>query len=129
MSRYIGEIILFSGKTIPEGFMPCDGRLLEVQKWQALYSIIGNIYGGDNRKFALPDLRSRIPIGYNHNNRLEDGRSSNELGHAGGPELAKAVAATQPMEVAVPRSPYLTLRYLIVVEGDYPLPNDDQSDQ
>ena len=87
MSRFIGEIILFSGKIIPEGFMPCDGRMLEVSKYQALYSIILNAYGGDSKSFALPDLRSRAPIGLNIAARA-DGRSASHLGAFGGTEVA-----------------------------------------
>ncbi|MBE2286956.1 MAG: tail fiber protein [Prosthecobacter sp.] len=60
--KYIGEIVLFAGTYTPEGWMDCDGRLLEAQQHQALYSIIGNTYGGDVRRFALPDLRGRVPV-------------------------------------------------------------------
>jgi microcystin-dependent protein len=32
-------------------------------QYQALYSVIGNIYGGDTRTFNLPDLRGSAPMG------------------------------------------------------------------
>lgn len=48
----------------PQGWAFCDGRLLPIQQYQALYSLIGITYGGDGKTtFALPDLRSRIAIG------------------------------------------------------------------
>lgn len=63
MIPYLGEIILFAGKSAPSGFLPCDGRLLSVTQYQILFSLIGTTYGGDGRTtFALPDLRSRAPI-------------------------------------------------------------------
>jgi len=64
MEDYLGVIRLFSGNFIPKGWMPCDGRILDITKYTALYSIIGNIYGGDGiRQFAIPNLCGRIPIG------------------------------------------------------------------
>ena len=48
----------------PEGFIPCDGRLLNIADYQALYSVIGSYYGGDgSTTFAVPDLRGRSATG------------------------------------------------------------------
>lgn len=64
MDFYIGQIILFAGKFAPEGFLICDGRLLPINRYQALYAIIGVTYGGDSHtNFNLPDLRGRFPRG------------------------------------------------------------------
>jgi len=66
MEYYIGEIIPFAGNFVPEGTLACDGRLLSINQYQALYSLLGTTYGGDGiSNFALPDLRGRIPIGDN----------------------------------------------------------------
>lgn len=60
---YLGEIRMFSGKFAPIGWTLCNGQLLLINQYQALYSLIGNKYGGDGiTNFALPDLRGRIPI-------------------------------------------------------------------
>ncbi|BBB90378.1 MAG TPA: tail fiber protein [Methylomusa anaerophila] len=60
---FIGEIRLFSYGLIPRGWTPCDGRLLQVQQNTALFSLIGNYFGGDGRTtFALPDLRGRVAV-------------------------------------------------------------------
>ena len=51
----LGHIFLFAGNFAPVGWLPCDGRLLQIRDNPALYSIIGNTYGGDGRtNFALP---------------------------------------------------------------------------
>ncbi|QHL89565.1 phage tail protein [Sphingomonas changnyeongensis] len=61
---YVGELRLFSGQ-VPDGWAPCDGTLLSIAANQALFALIGTIYGGDGRiNFALPDLRERVAIGY-----------------------------------------------------------------
>jgi microcystin-dependent protein len=66
---YIGEIKLFAGNFAPVGWMFCEGQILQVKDYDALYSILGNTYyGGDGRTtFALPDLRGRVPVGLANN--------------------------------------------------------------
>lgn len=60
---YLGEIRPFSFDFCPKGWAYCDGSLLSINKYAALYSLLGTNYGGDGREtFALPDLRSRTPI-------------------------------------------------------------------
>ncbi|WP_431027703.1 phage tail protein [Lysinibacillus sp. LZ02] len=60
---YIGEIRMFSGNYAPVGWALCNGQVLLINGNEALYSLIGTMYGGDGRTtFALPDLRGRIPI-------------------------------------------------------------------
>lgn len=61
---YIGEIRIFPFAWAPEGWMPCDGRELPVQQYQALFSILENTYGGKpQRTFCLPDLRGLAVMG------------------------------------------------------------------
>ncbi len=60
---YMGDIMLFPTVWAPEGFLPCDGRQLDTNKYQALFSLIGNMYGGDLKTyFNLPDFRGRAPV-------------------------------------------------------------------
>ncbi|MEQ3661408.1 MAG: tail fiber protein [Flavobacterium sp.] len=64
MEEYMGMIKIFAGTFAPRGYMYCAGQLLSIAQYSALYSIIGTNYGGDGRTtFALPDLRSRVPVG------------------------------------------------------------------
>lgn len=61
---YIGEIKIFGGNFAPRGFAFCNGQLLQISQYTALFSIIGTTYGGDGRTtFGLPDLRGRSPRG------------------------------------------------------------------
>ncbi len=60
----VGQIILFAGNYAPAGWALCDGSLLPIAEYTELHSAIGTTYGGDGQStFALPDLRSRVPIG------------------------------------------------------------------
>jgi microcystin-dependent protein len=62
---YIGEIRMFGFGTrgAPNGWQACDGSLLAIAEYDALYALIGTTYGGDGQTtFAVPDLRGRVPI-------------------------------------------------------------------
>lgn len=64
MDYYLGEIIIWSASWLPQGFMWCNGALLQVSQYQALFAIIGTTYGGNgSTTFALPDLRGVLPLG------------------------------------------------------------------
>lgn len=61
---FIGEIRIFAGTYAPVGWSFCDGSVLPISTNQVLYSLIGDIYGGNGQTtFALPDLRGRLPVG------------------------------------------------------------------
>jgi microcystin-dependent protein len=53
-----GTIIAFAGNNPPRGYLPCDGRDVEVSRYPDLFAAIGTIYGGNaSSRFKLPDLR------------------------------------------------------------------------
>lgn len=61
--QYVSELRIFSFPFAPRGWTVCDGRLLAVSKYQALFALLGTAYGGDGvTNFALPDLRLRVPM-------------------------------------------------------------------
>ena len=60
---YIGEIRMFGGNFAPAGWMFCAGQIIPISENDTLFQLIGTTYGGDGQvTFALPDLRSRVPI-------------------------------------------------------------------
>jgi microcystin-dependent protein len=45
------------------GWSFCNGQLLAISEYEALFNLIGTTYGGDGQTtFALPNLQSRIPF-------------------------------------------------------------------
>lgn len=59
----LGTIMIFAGAFAPKGWAFCDGQLLSLSQNQALFSLLGTMYGGDGKTtFAVPDLRGRAPI-------------------------------------------------------------------
>jgi len=60
---FIGEIRMFAGNFPPQAWAFCDGQLLPISEYEALFALFGTTYGGDGQEtFALPDLRGRIPL-------------------------------------------------------------------
>lgn len=81
-SSYLGEIRMFGGNFAPAGWAFCDGQLLPISEYDTLFTLIGTTYGGDGQStFALPDMRSRVPL---HCGSLQ-GRTL-QLGETGGTE-------------------------------------------
>ncbi len=83
MEAYIGNVLLFAGNFAPRGWLFCDGQILSISQHTALFSILGTTYGGNGTTtFALPDLRSRVPVGIGQG----PGLSPIVLGQMGGAE-------------------------------------------
>ncbi|PIF43162.1 microcystin-dependent protein [Chryseobacterium sp. 52] len=69
MEELMGTIKLFTGNFPPRGFMYCNGALLSIANYSALFSILGTTYGGDGQNtFALPNLTGRYPLGAGSSN-------------------------------------------------------------
>lgn len=61
---FLGEIRMMGFNFPPRGWAQCDGAILPIAQNQSLYSLLGTTFGGDGRtSFALPDMRSRVPLG------------------------------------------------------------------
>jgi microcystin-dependent protein len=85
---FLSEIKLMSFNFSPKGWAMCNGQFLPINQNQALFSLLGTTYGGDGRvTFALPDLRSRIPI------HTGDGHT---LGERGGQEAHTLTISEMP---------------------------------
>jgi len=61
---YLGAVCPIAGEKCPQGYVLADGRTLQIQSYAALYSLLGNSFGGDFKTyFKIPDLRGRTPVG------------------------------------------------------------------
>lgn len=90
---FIGEIRMFAGKRAPVQWFLCQGQLLKIAEYQALYSLIGTTYGGDGvNTFALPNLNGRVPVGMGQGTGL----TSRAIGQTGGSYHATLDPSTMP---------------------------------
>ncbi len=60
---FLSEIKIVSFNFPPKGWALCNGQLLPINQNQALFALLGTVYGGNGQtNFALPNLRGRVPI-------------------------------------------------------------------
>lgn len=69
----IGTVIMFGAERDPEGWMRCDGRLLDRNAYAKLFSVIGTTYGfTSSSNFRLPDIRDRSVVATGTSYRIGD---------------------------------------------------------
>lgn len=83
MDPFIGQIIPVGFNFAPIGWLLCQGQLVAIGQYEALYNLIGTQYGGDGAStFAIPNLCGRVPT---HQGQAT-GRSAYPLGQVVGTE-------------------------------------------
>jgi microcystin-dependent protein len=130
----LGEIRLlaYDGSSNTSGWLPCNGQVLSIAQNQALFSVIGTVYGGNGTTtFALPDLRGRVPIGSGQGTGL----TSRLIGETGGAESTTLTTQNLPAHAhtytgatigvaggSMPFSsmqPYLALNFCVEAGGTF----------
>ena len=87
-----GTIFPFASNSIPPGFVPCDGRQLDINTEINLFQAIQYKYGGSGNFFNVPNLNGRVPLG-------KSTTPERVLGDSGGSEVAPG---GQTITVTVP---------------------------
>jgi microcystin-dependent protein len=79
---FIGEVKLLGFNFPPIGYMTCQGQIISIASYTALFSLIGTTYGGNGQTtFALPDLQGRMPVGQGQGPGLPEYRMGEESGN------------------------------------------------
>ena len=85
---FIGEIRMTSWGFAAKGWALCNGQTMQISQNQALFSLLGTMYGGDGQTtFKLPDLRGRVPIRF----------GQNVQGTSAGEEMHTLLSSEMPM--------------------------------
>jgi microcystin-dependent protein len=90
---FLGEIRMVGFNFAPTGWALCNGQLLPISQYTALFSLLGTFYGGNGTSnFALPNLQSRVPIHMGQG----AGLSLYTIGQSGGVENVTLLATQMP---------------------------------
>src|ERR1700683_4673125 len=77
---YLGQIAMFAGNFAPRNWMFCNGEILPIAQYSALFSLLGTTYGGNGTTtFNLPNLQGCIP--YHTGAGFTLGQSGGEASH------------------------------------------------
>lgn len=94
---FIGQVMMAGFNFAPKFWALCNGQLLPINQNQALFSLLGTQYGGNGTtNFALPDLRSRTPIGYASSVDPSWQPPSVQIGQASGVENVTLLSTNLP---------------------------------
>lgn len=105
-----GSVTAYAGATAPSGWVLCDGAAYGRTDgtYSALYAVVGTTYGAGNgtTTFNVPDLRTRVPVGYSATDTDTDpsagiNNALNTLGKAGGSKTHTLLTAEMPLHTHV----------------------------
>ena len=144
MDFYLGQIVLFGFNFVPINFMQCNGQLLAISQYDALFALLSTTYGGDGIvNFALPNLNGRVAVGQGQD-QMQNYYAIGQMGgqtnvtltpdNVGMHQPVYVNPVTPPTNSSVPVSslnsggtlpfmtqpPYLALNYCICVNGIFP---------
>ena len=130
MDPIVGQLMIVAFNFAPQSWLLCDGATYAVSQYEALFTLIGNIYGGDGKTtFCVPDLRGRFPMGQG----IGNGLSPIALGQIGGtatitPQVTSTNVGSGSTLIIYPDPaiaqnnlpPYVAVNYIICWNGSYP---------
>jgi len=91
--QFLAEIRVFGFNFPPLGWMNCDGQLLPISQYTAVFSLIGTYYGGNGTSnFALPNLQGMAPLASGQG----PGLSLYDLGETGGSQNVTVLSTAMP---------------------------------
>src|SRR6202453_3103409 len=111
----LGVVSAFAGNFAPGGELFCDGQLLPISEYSALFNLIGTTYGGNGvTTFALPDLQGRDIVG------AGDGFTLGEQVGTPNVNLTNANSPLGPDAPVANQKPGLVMNYYIALSGIFP---------
>jgi microcystin-dependent protein len=92
-SPYMSQIIMFGGNFAPKNYALCNGTLMPINQYQALFALLGTNYGGNGTtNFGLPNLQSALSMSFGQGSGL----SPYGLGQTGGVPQVTLTQQTVP---------------------------------
>ncbi|WP_294281212.1 phage tail protein [uncultured Chryseobacterium sp.] len=107
MEGTMSEIRMFAGNFAPKYWAFCQGQTLAINTNQALFALLGNMYGGDGRTtFMLPNFSGRTAMGTG----VGAGTKTFQLGQIEGTETVTCDIQHMPMHNHLPGSETISIK-------------------
>lgn len=113
---FLAEVRIWANTYVPRGWAYCNGQLINISQYTALFSVVGTLYGGDGyNSFALPNLAGRAAMGQGQGPGLTTRRVGDVVGQSRvtvtqsemPPHSHDAIANDAPGGTAAPAGDYL----------------------
>jgi microcystin-dependent protein len=116
---FVGELRIFSSanlNNIPDGWVPCEGQMLQVSQNQALFALLGTQFGGNGQTtFGLPDLRSRVIVAA----KPGSGQPYATVGGKGGAETVALTSTQVPVHTHTAKASTATDSVAVAPNNNY----------
>jgi microcystin-dependent protein len=90
---FLGSLMLVPYNFAPYGYAFCQGQILPISQYAALFSLLGTYYGGDGKSnFALPNLPGCLVVSQGN----PPGLSPYSIGESGGSPTVTLTSITIP---------------------------------
>lgn len=91
--QYLGEIRPTAFSFAPVGWALCQGQVVSIAQYSALFTLLGTSFGGNGTTtFGLPDLRGRVSVGIGRG----AGLSPYAIGESAGTEAVSLMTIQMP---------------------------------
>ena len=91
--QFLAEIRIFPFNFAPTGWQQCNGQILAISQFTALFALIGTFYGGNGTSnFALPNFQGNVPVHQGQG----PGLSPYTVGETGGSPTVTLLATQVP---------------------------------
>jgi microcystin-dependent protein len=92
--QFLAEIRIFPFNFAPVGWALCNGQILSIQQYSALFSLLGTNFGGNGTSnFGLPNLQGAVPLAWGQGSGL----SLRPIGETGGETVVTVTSAQSPV--------------------------------
>lgn len=126
---FFAQIQVVAFNFAPRGWALTNGQLLPINQNQALFSLLGTMFGGNGQTtFALPNMQSRLPVHMGNSYVLGQMGGAESVSLSTTPVLLPsspggntAALPTRPSNiVSASVSPFLVLTFVIALSGIFP---------
>lgn len=94
MDSYMATVAPFAGNFAPRNWATCQGQIMAISQFSALFALLGTNYGGNGTQtFALPNLSGRLAVGAGQS----PGTSNYVIGETAGSENVTLLQTNLPI--------------------------------
>ena len=118
---YAGQIFMFAGSVVPDGWLECDGAEIDRTTYARLFSVLGTSYGSTSGStFKIPDLRGRVAV-CGTSRGTQDGEELHAMSYFALPSHTHSITAVNEAAIGIKNRPFTDWLWHVLSPGSHPL--------